>query len=157
VATPFAPSPAESSRSIREPWGRLANEDRVCLPDYLDRVGRGARLMRRGQRQALAGGEHGDNPHWDSVLRLFGKGGDDTKTVALDRVVGDPRHIAEVDDLTLEGLQPFRMGRADGRQRERGGKGGLLDIRAESPAPSSCDERIGSYIRAYAPYPAMRV
>jgi hypothetical protein len=74
----------------------------------------------------LVGGEHGDNPHGHSVLGLFGEGSDDTKTVALHRVIGDPRHIAEIDDPALEGLEPLGVCRADRQQRERGGKGGLL-------------------------------
>jgi hypothetical protein len=32
----------------------------------------------------------------------------------------DTGHVAEIDDLALEGLQPLRVCRADGRQRERG-------------------------------------
>ena len=38
------------------------------------------------------------------VLVFFREGGDDTKAVALDSVVGDTGHVAEIDDLALEGL-----------------------------------------------------
>src|SRR5262249_19760877 len=58
-------------RSIGEPRGRLMNEDRVGPPDDLDRVGRGARLVGGGQRQALIGAEHGHDAHGHSVLVLF--------------------------------------------------------------------------------------
>ncbi len=75
----------------------------------------------------MVGGEHGHDPHGHGVLVFFREGGDDTKAVALDSVVSDTGHVAEVDDLALEGLQPLRVGRADGRQRERGSKGGLAD------------------------------
>jgi hypothetical protein len=61
--------------------------------------------MRSGRRRA--------------ALVLFREGGDDTKAVALDSVVSDTGHVAEVDDLAPEGLQPLRVCRADGRQRER--------------------------------------
>jgi hypothetical protein len=64
---------------------------------------------------------------------FFGEGSDDTKTVALHRVIGDPRHIAEIDDPALEGLEPLGVCRADRQQRERGGKGGLLDIHGSFP------------------------
>src|SRR6202022_4245064 len=48
-------------------------------------------------------------------------------------------------DLALKGLQPLRVCRADGRQRERGSKGGLADrhggllhVRAYTRFWSSC-------------------
>jgi hypothetical protein len=92
-------------RSVRERRGRLVDEHRVGPPHDLDRVGRGGRLVRGGERQALVGAKHGHDPHGHSVLALFREGGDDAKAVALDSVVGDTGHIAEVDDLSLEGLQ----------------------------------------------------
>src|ERR1700730_9773802 len=95
-------------RSVRERRGRLVDEHRVGPPDDLDRVGRGACLARGGERQALVGAEHGHDAHGHSVLVLFRESGDDTKAVALDSVVGDTGHIAEVDDLALEGLQPLQ-------------------------------------------------
>jgi hypothetical protein len=60
--------------------------------------------LRCGQCQTLAGGERGHHPYRHSILCLFREGSDDMKAVALDSVVGDRRHIAEIDDLTLEGL-----------------------------------------------------
>jgi hypothetical protein len=103
------------------------DEHRVGPPDDLDRVGRGARLVWGGERQALAGGEHGYDPHGHGVLVFFREGGDDTKAVVLDSAVSDAGNVAEVDDLALEGLQPLRVGRADGRQRERSSKGRLAN------------------------------
>ena len=98
------------------------DEQRVGLPDNLDRVRPRAPLARGGERQGLVGGEHGHDSHGHAVLVLFRKGGDNMKAVAFDSAVGDSGHIAEVDDLALEGLQPLGVGRADGRQRERRSK-----------------------------------
>jgi hypothetical protein len=80
AATPFAPSPVERSWLIRERRARLVNEKRAGLPDDLDCVGRSARFVRCGQRQALVGGERGHDPQRHSVLGLLGEGGDDTKS-----------------------------------------------------------------------------
>jgi hypothetical protein len=70
---------------------------------------------------------------------FLAEGSDDTKTVALHRVIGDPRHIAEIDDPALEGLEPLGVCRADRQQRERGGKGGLLDIHGSYVSPEIVD------------------
>ena len=70
------------------------------------RLMKSTRLVRGGERQALVGGEHDHDPHGHSVLVLFREGGDDAKAVALDSVVSDSGHVAEIDDLALEGLQP---------------------------------------------------